>query len=270
MMKQFAIFFVLLLFSGIGISHANPDFTLGEVEWSEFNYPSTKGTKASVIVIDPDMNKSPKTIDYLWVSIHSDTDPEGFKMTLFESDFDSGEFLGNITFVDYGESDGGFLRVRDGDTITVRYIDTTIPKTTQSLKSNEIQMEVTATSLAGLLGVPLERVPASNFRISDLNEKPLVNNLVPKDQQVIFVSDLVNQQNYSQPFTYIVQIRNEQNQVESLSWLTGNLTAYQEISSEVSWIPFFEGTYTATVFVWESLGNPTALSPPLELELKVK
>ncbi|MGY5148783.1 MAG: hypothetical protein ACW9W3_01835 [Candidatus Nitrosopumilus sp. bin_68KS] len=36
-----------------------------------------------------------------------------------------------------------------------------------------------------------------------------------------------------------------------------------------SWIPQSAGEYRTTFFVWESIDNPTALSPPVELEYVV-
>ena len=93
---------------------------------------------------------------------------------------------------------------------------------------------------------------------------------VPTDQQVMFVSDLESQTDETQPFVYLVQITDDQNRVESLSWITGNLTAFQKLTPGVTWIPFSEGTYTATAFVWEAINNPTAHSPPITLEFMVQ
>ena len=36
-----------------------------------------------------------------------------------------------------------------------------------------------------------------------------------------------------------------------------------------SWTPSETGSYTATIFVWESVSNPTALSPQLSITIDV-
>ena len=67
-----------------------------------------------------------------------------------------------------------------------------------------------------------------------------------------------------------MQIQDEKKVTISLSWITGTMTPLQSFSTSQSWISSYPGTYTATLFVWESLDNPSALSPPLSLEITVK
>ena len=38
----------------------------------------------------------------------------------------------------------------------------------------------------------------------------------------------------------------------------------------LSWITEESGSYTATAFVWESIDNPTALSPPVSITVNVR
>lgn len=89
------------------------------------------------------------------------------------------------------------------------------------------------------------------------------------DKQVMVVADLSNGQDRSQNFAYIVQIRDENELVISLSWLTGNLTPRQTFSPALSWTPAVSGTYTIEIFVWDSINNPDALSAPLLLSINV-
>jgi len=86
----------------------------------------------------------------------------------------------------------------------------------------------------------------------------------------LLVADIENQQSREQDFAYFVQIQDKNRFVVSLSWLTGTLIPIQSFTPSQSWIPQYPGTYTATLFVWESLDNPSALSPPLSLEITVK
>jgi hypothetical protein len=48
------------------------------------------------------------------------------------------------------------------------------------------------------------------------------------------------------------------------------LSSGQSFSSALSWIPTESGSYTATAFVWESVDNPTALSPPVSTTITVQ
>ena len=92
---------------------------------------------------------------------------------------------------------------------------------------------------------------------------------VSVDQQVMIVCDLSNGQDKDQRFAYIVQIRDENDVVTSLTWLTGSLAPRQTFSPALSWTPTVPGTYSIQIFVWESLNNPDALSPPLSLTVEV-
>lgn len=88
-------------------------------------------------------------------------------------------------------------------------------------------------------------------------------------KQVQIEADLQNNQDISQDFAYIVQIQNSDGVTVSLSWLTGSLLPAQKFSPAISWIPEEIGSYDATIFVWESVTNPTALSPTLSLKIDV-
>ncbi len=94
------------------------------------------------------------------------------------------------------------------------------------------------------------------------------NNVIV-DKQVMVVADLTNGQDRPQNFAYIVQIRDQNNLVISLSWLTGSLTTGQTFSPALSWTPTLSGMYTIEIFVWESIKNPDALSAPLLLSVDV-
>ena len=92
---------------------------------------------------------------------------------------------------------------------------------------------------------------------------------VTVDKQVMIMADLSNGQDRDQKFAYIVQIRDENGVVISLSWITGSLTPGQSFSPALSWTPISAGTYTIQIFVWESVNNPDALSVPLLLSVGV-
>ena len=89
------------------------------------------------------------------------------------------------------------------------------------------------------------------------------------DEQIMLMADISNNQDTQQNFAYITQVRNDDNVVISLSWLTGSLSPRQSFSPAQSWIPTESGIYHIQVYVWESIDNPSALSPPLSMIVNV-
>jgi len=114
----------------------------------------------------------------------------------------------------------------------------------------------------------LDRTPVSEPQIQDSQGKQLSNILV--DQQVLIVADVTNALNTQQPFTYFVQIEDDTGAVVSLGWLSGTLSPKQMLSPALSWTPLNPGTYSATVFVWEGIDNPSALSPSIYIDIEVR
>ena len=78
-----------------------------------------------------------------------------------------------------------------------------------------------------------------------------------------------NGQGKDQAFAYLVQVQDGNGVTVSLAWITGSLTGGQSMSPALSWTPSDSGSYTATVFVWESVDNPTALSPTVSVDIDV-
>ena len=89
------------------------------------------------------------------------------------------------------------------------------------------------------------------------------------DEQIMITADISNNQDVQQNFAYITQVTNDEHVVISLSWLTGSLSPRQSFSPAQSWIPTETGTYHIQVFVWNSVSNPEALSPPLSMTVNV-
>ncbi len=90
------------------------------------------------------------------------------------------------------------------------------------------------------------------------------------DEQIMIMADISNNQDVQQNFAYITQVKNNKDVVISLSWLTGSLSPRQSFSPAQSWIPNESGNYHIQIFVWESITNPEALSPPLSMIVKVR
>lgn len=94
---------------------------------------------------------------------------------------------------------------------------------------------------------------------------PVVD-LLNVNQQVQITADVKNLTDATQNFTYIVQIKNENDIVVSLSWISGlSLAPNQTLSPAISWMPHSPGTFTAEIYVWESLKNQFALAKQVDI-----
>ena len=237
-------------------------WNIGEVQWLESSYPAS-GTGV-VRVIDPDLNINPEAVDNFDVNVWSDTDAGGIDLTVTETNEATGIFEGTVAFNADTESSGHRLRVAEGDTVTAEYEDRTLPDP-YNMRDD---LDITATTLIGTAVPPLERAPASSLRVVDSFGNSL--DTVSVDQQVQITADLMNGQDRDQAFAYLVQVQDANGVVVSLAWITGSLAPEQAFSPAESWTPSTPGMYTATAFVWESLDNPTALSPPVSLDITVQ
>ena len=254
--------FVLILPVYIVHAENSYEYTEAKLEWSKHNFGIINGTgTAKIILTDFDAPNLPNYIDTVTVFVYSDSFPEGIDLTLYETEKNSGVFERTFSLSDT-RSAPSILYTVEGDTATVEYFDDTLPL---DHKFSEINLK--ETTLIGLLGYPIERVPATNARITDLDnvsvESPLVG------EHVLLLSDIVNQQDHEQKFIWLAQVVDAQRKTVSLAWIDGTLNPESNFSPSVSWIPEHEGNYVVTMFVWQSIDNPTALSPPVELEFTV-
>jgi len=221
------------------------------------------GGSALVTVVDPDENTDDDVIDTFTIDIFSDSDNGGFNLTMNETNEDTGVFEGTVFFTTDLASSGTSLRVSEGDTVTAEYTDETLPEP----YTTDDDLTIAATTTVGTAFPPLERAPAANARVVDAFGASVAE--VSVDQQVQIAADVSNGQSKDQAFAYLVQVQDGDGVTVSLAWITGSLTAGQSMSPALSWTPSGSGSYTATVFVWESVDNPTALSPTVSVDIDV-
>lgn len=98
--------------------------------------------------------------------------------------------------------------------------------------------------------IQLDRVDITNPRLvnafgSKISEHVNVN------QQVQISADVKNNQEKSQKFVYVVQVKNQDGIVISLGWISGSLNPGQTFSPALSWTPKISDAYTAEIFVWD-------------------
>ena len=216
--------------------------------------------KVTITVTDPNANKFGTSIDRVVVSVWSDSDRKGIEITAYETEVNSGVFKGKVTISD-GQSTQDVIHVINGDTLSARYAGTT------SGSFDTTSHGITTTSFIGISCPPFERVPASSIRI--LDTKGNEHNVTTVGKQVLIISNISNVTPVNQNFTYIIEIQDKNGSTESLAWLSGIMLPNQTSSPSISWTPSKTGNYAVSIFVWQSLTNPNALSAPLSTDLTV-
>lgn len=245
----------------VSLASALIAWNIGEISFSDSSV--SPGGSTSVTLIDGDLDKNPDVIDTKTANVFSDSDSGGISITLHETGEATGVFETVVFFTADDKSTGSLLRVSEGDTVTVEYTDQSLPEPYEQSDT----LTFAATTTVGTVYPPLERAPASNARIVDAFGSQVSE--VSADQQVQIAADVSNGTGKDQSFAYLVQVQDANGVTVSLAWITGALTSGQSMSPALSWTPSASGSYTATVFVWQSVDNPTALSPTVSVNIDV-
>jgi hypothetical protein len=243
------------------VASASIAWNIGEASFD--SSVASAGGSAVFTVVDPDENIDSTITDAFSVAIYSDSDSGGFTLTMNETDEDTGVFEGTVFFTADAATSGSNIRVSEGDTVTAEYTDETLPEP----YTTSDDLTIAGTLTIGTAFPPLERAPAANARVVDAFGSSVAE--VSSGQQVQIAADVSNGQSKDQAFAYLVQVQDGNGVTVSLAWITGSLTAGQSMSPALSWTPDASGSYTATVFVWESVDNPTALSPTVSVDIDV-
>ncbi len=113
-----------------------------------------------------------------------------------------------------------------------------------------------------------QRAEIKNPRLVNSFGEPISQN-VNANQQVQISADVINKQTTSQTFVYIVQILDNNGLTHKLTWISASLNSQQTLSPAISWTPTRPGTYTAQMYVWDSIKDANALAVPIELKIIV-
>lgn len=228
------------------------------ISWSSYGYPPNG--QGTVVITNPDLESTQEEIS---IKVWSDSDKEGIIILGHKVQEDSNEFKGIVNFTTNEMSTESKLHVSEGDTITAEY----------SLNDNEGNPKtITATTMIPTFALPLERMEQFGIRVTDIYDNELAQP-IPKGYPVLIRTDLENNLENDETFAYIVTIQKKEDgeivEEINLGALQGKMVPGQKMSCSLSWTPNANGIYIASVFIWKSLDNPTAISPPSELEIIV-
>ena len=256
--------------SGITVSFEFADGVVlsesAKIQWNKGDLRIIDITEDSVKVklIDRDMNLNPESIDTVNIDVYSDNDSAGINLEIAETTEDSGIFEGMISLTKDDQSSGNRLYALPYSQITAKYTDRTLPIPYNTNDDLDILAQEIVVS-----NIPTsERLTMNELEILSQNGE-LIKRLGIGQTGMIF-SNVKNVIDYSQEFTYIVQIKNENNNVVSLSWVTGEIIPSQELGMSVSWIPQEPGKYSIDRFVWNSIKESIPLTNAVSTEILIQ
>lgn len=227
-------------------------WNMGNIQFSEDHFLSDRS--ALIRVIDPDLNLNPEALDQIPIQVSSDSDIAGIEVTGIETSESSGIFVATITFTQNLSSSGNRLLALPEDEIYAKYDDHTLPKPYSTSDNLEIITLAKVTS-----SIPsLEKLTNSQITLTDSSGKPLESFQV--NNRIQIVGSISNEQLFDQKFVYLVQIKDHDDSVVSLSWMSGELSGYQNLDVSQSWLPKNSGEFLIESFVWNSLEDQIALS----------
>ena len=248
---------------GIVVTKSVPiSWNLGTISFLEQSYNYKQN--AIVEIIDYDMNLNPEGIDQITISVYSDSDIAGIDIEAVETNANSGIFHANVIFSVDDNSSGNRLFSKPGDSIFAKYEDRTLPKPYNI--SDEIDIIDKVTLFSNLS--PISKIEINSVTFTD----NLGNNLaeINVEQQVQIVGEITNNQEFEQPFTYLIQVKNNQGSTVQLSWIVGVLQPYDTLFASRSWTPTYSDSYSIQSFVWESIPSMNAIAKPVVESISVQ
>ena len=237
-------------------------WNIGDVRFSEDNFISDKS--ALIRVIDPDLNLNPEALDQIPIQVSSDSDIAGIEVTAIETSESSGIFVVTITFTQNLSSSGNRLLALPEDEIYAKYDDHTLPKPYSTSDNLEIITLARVVSSIPSLG----KISNSQITLTDSSSNPLKS--FQANNRIQIVGSVTNEQNFDQKFVYLIQVKDHNNSVVSLSWMSGELSGYQNLDVSQSWLPKNSGTFFIESYVWNSLEDQIALSQPISNSIIVE
>ncbi len=172
-----------------------------------------------------------------------------FYPTMTETGTSTGIFVGKVELTaDHNEKEGDLL-VKQGESIRLSAgifpgIDVTA---FARISTPESSME----PKSGIISISVPRILTSDG-----------SDAVKVGTNATITTSITNTKSSEQLFVAIVQVIDAQGFTSELSFVTGKIISEQSMSINHMWIPEATGTYKVRVFVWDTLTQPHALTPP--------
>src|SRR5579872_553832 len=128
------------------------------------------------------------------------------------------------------------------------------------------QPTVTANQYVSNIVMP---IVSTSTQISDQSGRPLLQS--PHVGQTVNFKGMISNKYYqnSQKISYIVQIKDNNNQVIFLKWAEDNLVNLSTTNEEIGWVPTLPGTYSAEIYVWNGMDSLVPLADQNQYKIQV-
>jgi hypothetical protein len=218
------------------------------------------GEKIKITVVDPDQN-DPTKFDYVEVRVASDTDPIGVKVTLWETDKNTGVFTGEVLLTDREIAVAGYILAKIGDKITVTYTDRWPADFYITGKAKPFSVTV---------GVGVFAEKPGKVEKVDMRDVVTGQPVTPKVGKEVFLRvEVSNVDIVDRSMTIIVVVR-DPNGVAVARYATElTILAGKSVAQSFGWTPIVAGDHTVEVYIVKSLVDRTPLGDPATFTVSV-
>lgn len=137
-----------------------------------------------------------------------------------------------------------------------REIGLSFPKTTNS--ENQFKVETDSEP-----NINIQKIQIKDSFNRPILQKPIIG------QKINFVTDISNNDQMSQSYSYIMQVKDENNKVVDLQWVDGTVDPAKKKTLEIVWEPKISAKYTIEIFVWDGINSGIPLTTKTEYHLAV-
>lgn len=111
-------------------------------------------------------------------------------------------------------------------------------------------------------------ISVKKIQMKDSLDRPMLQRPII-GQKINFVTEISNNDQKSQKYAYIMQIKDENNKIIDLRWIDGTVDPTKKKMVEILWKPMISGTYTVEIFVWDGINSAIPLTQKTEYRLSV-
>jgi len=111
-------------------------------------------------------------------------------------------------------------------------------------------------------------VNIKNIQMKDSFGRPILQRPTV-GQKINFVTEISNYDQKSQSYSYIMQVKDENNMIVDLRWVDGTVDPTKKKTVEILWEPKISAKYTIEIFVWDGINSGIPLTTKTEFHLIV-
>ncbi|HSD04424.1 MAG TPA: peptidase [Nitrosopumilaceae archaeon] len=116
-------------------------------------------------------------------------------------------------------------------------------------------------------GEPAPNIDIKPVQMKDSFDRPILKPVI--GQKINFVTEILNNDEKSQRYTYIIQVKDENNKVVDLRWVEGYADPAKKKTAGILWEVTSSGNYTVEIFLWDGIDSALPLDKKTEYQLNV-